>query len=130
MPARSIIITMGDPAGVGPEVICKAIAETTADRRSDITIIGSRPVLERANALCQTNLEFGDSHALLIDIETDGVADVPAGMVSATAGEAAYSYIVRAVEMASAGGSACIVTAPINKASLNAAGHHYDGHTS
>jgi len=57
------------------------------------------------------------------------VADAPTATVSAAGGNAAYTYIVRAAEMALAGDAGCIVTAPINKASLNAAGHHYDGHT-
>ncbi|MEK9966917.1 MAG: 4-hydroxythreonine-4-phosphate dehydrogenase PdxA [Rhodospirillaceae bacterium] len=129
MSAASIVITMGDPAGVGPEVICKALAELPTAELGDITIIGSRAVLERADALCGTGITFGTNGVTLIDIETDGVADTPAGEVSAAAGEAAYQYIVRAAEMANAGDASCIVTAPINKASLNAAGHQFDGHT-
>jgi 4-hydroxythreonine-4-phosphate dehydrogenase len=124
-----IVITMGDPAGVGPEVICKAFAELPTAELGDITIIGSRAVLERADALCGTGITFGTNGVTLIDIETDGVADAPAGEVSAAAGEAAYQYIVRAADMARAGDVGCIVTAPINKASLNAAGHQFDGHT-
>ena len=129
MSAASIVITMGDPAGVGPEVICKAFAELPTAELGDITIIGSRAVLERADALCGTGITFGTNGVTLIDIETDGVADTPAGEVSAAAGEAAYQYIVRAADMANAGDTGCIVTAPINKASLNAAGHQFDGHT-
>ncbi|MEK9831795.1 MAG: 4-hydroxythreonine-4-phosphate dehydrogenase PdxA [Rhodospirillaceae bacterium] len=129
MSAASIVITMGDPAGVGPEVICKAFAELPTAELGDITIIGSRAVLERADALCGTRITSGTNGVTLIDIETDGVADTPAGEVSAAAGEAAYQYIVRAADMANAGDAGCIVTAPINKASLNAAGHQFDGHT-
>ncbi len=129
MPHHAIAITMGDPAGVGPEVICKALAELPADERSDIAVIGSLPVLERANKLCSTELTFGNSGIHVIDLPTEGVEEVPTGAVSAAAGEAAYAYIVRAAEMAKADEIGSIVTAPINKAALNAAGHHYDGHT-
>ena len=129
MSKRPNVITMGDPAGVGPEVICKALAALPAGRRSGLAVIGSRPVLESANRLCKTGLTFGEHGVTLIEIETDGVADAPAGEVSAAAGEAAYQYVVRAVDMAKMGEAGCIVTAPINKASLNAAGHKYDGHT-
>ena len=129
MSAHPIVITMGDPAGVGPEVICKALGAMVPAARADIAVIGSQPVLVRADALCETGLTFGDGGVTLIDIETDGVANAPAGQVTAAAGEAAYTYIVRAAEMAKAGDAGCIVTAPINKASLNAAGHHYDCHT-
>mgnify|MGYP000532939386 FL=1 len=134
MAAYPIVITMGDPAGVGPEVICKALAALPESERAGIAVIGSRPILERADALCETGLRFadedGNEHAIqLIDIPTDGVEDAPAAKISAAGGNAAYTYIVRAAEMAKAGDAGCIVTAPINKASLNAAGHHYDGHT-
>jgi 4-hydroxythreonine-4-phosphate dehydrogenase len=130
MAAFPIVITMGDPAGVGPEVICKALATLPESARGDITVIGSCAILERANALCGTDLSFGDdSDIRLFDMPTDGVEDAPAGEISAAGGEAAYTYIVRAADMAKAGDTGCIVTAPINKASLNAAGHHYNGHT-
>ncbi|MEP4885643.1 MAG: 4-hydroxythreonine-4-phosphate dehydrogenase PdxA [Alphaproteobacteria bacterium] len=129
MSVSSILITMGDPAGVGPEVICKALAELPAGERADIAVIGSRPVLERADALCDTRLRFGTNAVRLIDMPTEGVVEAPPAQVSAAGGDAAYTYIVRAAEMAMAGDAGCIVTAPINKASLNAAGHHYDGHT-
>lgn len=129
MSRHAIAITMGDPAGVGPEVICKALAALSEDERGDIAVIGSLPVLERADALCETGLAFGGNGIHLVDMPTDGVAEAPAGEVSAAGGEAAYTYIVKAANMAKAGEIGCIVTAPINKAALNAAGHHYDGHT-
>ena len=129
MAAIPIVITMGDPAGVGPEVICKALAELTERERSDIAIIGARTILERANELCDTGLMFGDGGIALIEVPTAGIEDAPAGFISAAAGEAAYQYIVHSAGMALAGDAGCIVTAPINKASLNAAGHAFDGHT-
>lgn len=125
----TIAITMGDPAGVGPEVICKALAALSSAERTDIQVIGAISVLERANALCDTGLHFGDDGISVIDLPTDGVADAPAGEISAAAGDAAYTYIVKAAELAIAGEIGCIVTAPINKAALHAAGHIYDGHT-
>jgi len=124
-----IAITMGDPAGVGPEVICKALAALGDDACADITVIGSLAVLERANTLCSTGLTFGKPAIAILDLPTEGVAEAPAGKVSAAAGEAAYRYILKAAEMAQADETGCIVTAPINKAALHAAGHIYDGHT-
>jgi 4-hydroxythreonine-4-phosphate dehydrogenase len=124
-----IAITMGDPAGVGPEVICKALAEAPEAERDDILVIGSLPILERADILCQTGLRFGDGGVAVLDMFTDGITEAPAAQASAAGGEAAYTYIVQAAEMAIAGEIGCIVTAPINKAALHAAGHAYDGHT-
>ncbi len=130
MSVSPIVITMGDPAGVGPEVICKALSALPENTRGDIMVIGSRAILERADGQCGTSLRFDDNSGIrLIDIPTDGVEAAPAGEISAAGGEAAYTYIVRAADMAKAGDAGSIVTAPINKASLNAAGHHYDGHT-
>ena len=131
---KPIAITMGDPAGVGPEVICKALAETSPAERKDVLVIGSRPVLERANALCGTGVQFtdilsNDQDVRLLDMPTAEVETAPAGEVSKAGGEAAYTYIVKAAEMALAGEIGCIVTAPINKAALHEAGHIYDGHT-
>lgn len=126
---KPIAITMGDPAGVGPEVICKALAQTPPAERLDILVIGSRPVLERANALCGTGVQFDDQDVRLLDMPTADVETAPAGKVSKAGGEAAYTYIVKAAEMALANEVGCIVTAPINKAALHEAGHIYDGHT-
>ncbi len=116
-----IAITMGDPAGVGPEVICKALAALGDDACAGITVIGSLAVLERANTLCSTGLTFGGTSIEVLDLPTTGVAGAPAGEVSAAAGEAAYRYILKAAEMAQADETGCIVTAPINKAALHAA---------
>jgi 4-hydroxythreonine-4-phosphate dehydrogenase len=119
---------MGDPAGVGPEVICKALAALPPDERAGIVVLGSRAVMDRANEAFATGLDF-DSEVPVEDIATEGVADVPPGQATAAGGAAAYAYIVAAASKAMAGETGCIVTAPINKAALNAAGHHFDGHT-
>ena len=126
---KSIAITMGDPAGIGPEVICKALAQTVPAERKDVLVIGSRPVLERANALCGTRLRFDNQDVCLLDRPTADVEAAPAGEASKAGGQAAYTYIVKAAEMAQANEIDCIVTAPINKAALHKAGHVYDGHT-
>jgi 4-hydroxythreonine-4-phosphate dehydrogenase len=124
-----IAITMGDPAGVGPEVICKALAELGPEGWDDIRVIGAVQVLERANKVCGTGLAFGNGGLQIIDLHTDGVEDAPACTISAAAGEAAYRYILAAAGMAKSGEIGCMVTAPINKEALHAAGHKFDGHT-
>ncbi len=126
---KPIAITMGDPAGVGPEVICKALAELGPEGWDDIRVIGAVQVLERANKVCGTGLAFGNGGLQVIDLHTDGVEDAPASAISAAAGEAAYRYILAAARMAKSGEIGCMVTAPINKEALHAAGHKFDGHT-
>lgn len=129
--ASNIIgITMGDPAGVGPEVICKALADMSPDERARVRVFGNRDVLQRAAAIVGAELDFSDrSNGISVEhIPFDGEIP-PFGKLDKRAGDASFRYIERAVRAAQAGEIGCIVTAPINKEALNSAGHHYDGHT-
>jgi 4-hydroxythreonine-4-phosphate dehydrogenase len=130
-----IAITSGDPAGVGPEVICKALADMSEAERASILVVGSIPVLERAAKVVGASLVFRDGAAgttgaavAVKDIAIEGMP-IPFGKLDPRGGEAAFRYIEAAVKLASEGAVGAIVTAPINKEALNVAGHHYDGHT-
>lgn len=118
-------ITMGDPAGVGPEITVRAIAEMSTDDRAKTRVFGHRDTLERAAAVSGVSLDLGE---LVEDIAIEGGV-LPWGKLDPRAGDAAFSFIARAVADAQADKIGCIVTAPINKEALNLAGHHYDGHT-
>jgi 4-hydroxythreonine-4-phosphate dehydrogenase len=120
-------ITLGDPAGVGPEVICKALAAIPAAERQAIVVIGSGETLARAAHVVEADSGLLAKTAIE-EVASDGLP-LQFGKVDPRGGEACYRYIARAVEMAKAGDIGCIVTAPISKEALNAAGHHYDGHT-
>ena len=127
-----IVITMGDPSGVGAEVTVKAMAALPPERRAGYAVIGDSDTLQRAIAVSGLDLSLSQS-------ASDGalrVIDVPVprlprqfGVLSDACGEASFRYIEQAVKMCMASQAKGIVTAPINKAALNAAGHHYDGHT-
>ncbi len=123
--SKIIGITMGDPAGVGPEISLKALAEMSAADRANTRIFGNRVTLEAAKAAVGVDVDLADS---VIDLPIAG-APLPWGKLSPVAGDAAFRFIEAAVRAAQAGEIGCIVTAPINKEALNAAGHHYDGHT-
>ena len=118
-------VTMGDPSGVGPEVVCKALAALPANERDRVAVIGRRAVLERAARLTGTGLPGVE----VVEVETPGFASVRDGTASKGGGHAACGYVGRAVEMALAGEIEAIVTAPLNKAALHLAGHRFDGHT-
>ncbi|MCU0906619.1 MAG: 4-hydroxythreonine-4-phosphate dehydrogenase PdxA [Rhodobacteraceae bacterium] len=126
MTPSPIGITMGDPAGVGPEIIVTALAAMGPDARRGIRIYGNRDSLAAAEAVLRTGLDLS-----AVDVaHTDIPGPLPAfGTLDPRCGEASYQFIAAAVRDAMAGRIGCIVTAPINKAALNAAGHHYDGHT-
>jgi 4-hydroxythreonine-4-phosphate dehydrogenase len=133
--APPIAITLGDPAGVGPEIIIKAAEAMSDGERAGVVVVGTRSVLERAAKAVGSDLRFHergttvDGRSLAIeDIEVAGLP-IAFGRLDPIGGEAAFRYIERAVRLTEAGETAGIVTAPINKEALNAAGHHYDGHT-
>ena len=132
-------ITMGDAAGVGPEVVMKALAHSEVYAQCRPLVIGDGRQLERARTILNLNLEifsvsdskkakFNSGTVDLMDLALLS-SDIPYGKVSAAAGEAAYRYIERAVQLALDGSIDAICTAPINKEALNAAGHRYPGHT-
>lgn len=129
-------ITMGDPSGVGPEIICKALAELDPASRSRTIVIGDSFFLKQANDKFGTNLIFVPAFAELASnsvplVEVTGLynQEVKPGIVSASGGESAYRCIERAVDLCQDGSIEVMVTAPLNKAALHEAGHHYDGHT-
>jgi len=127
-------VTMGDPAGVGAEVIVKAAAELPVDIRRQFMVVGSTETLERAITATGVSLKLSDGPGGAVDalrVEHVAVDGLPMafGKLDPAGGEACYRYIERAVRMVENGQSAGIVTAPINKGALNLAGHHFDGHT-
>ena len=135
-----LAITLGDPAGIGPEITLRALAHEELYARCRPLIVGDSWVLERAAvfpgmpALTIHPVQSA-AEALFIpgtvDVLEIGAVMPPLaiGQVSEKAGEAAYRYVVKAIELAMTGAVHATVTNPLNKEALNAAGHHYAGHT-
>ena len=134
-----IALTMGDPAGIGPEIIMKALAHEEVRRLCAPLVVGDAERLRKAGEIAQVNLAV-DSIADAADARFTGdsvqcldlknvPADLPFGRISAAAGEAAFRYIERAVRLAVAKQALAICTAPLSKEALHAAGHKYPGHT-
>jgi 4-hydroxythreonine-4-phosphate dehydrogenase len=136
MATQRIGITMGDPAGVGAEIICRALGDLAPSGRQEIVVFGSTSFLDRANALTGGKLSFtsadddsGQGQVTVVNVEVPSANSVREGTMSAAAGACSYAYIERAVTAALKGDISVIVTAPINKEALHAAGYHYEGHT-
>jgi 4-phospho-D-threonate 3-dehydrogenase / 4-phospho-D-erythronate 3-dehydrogenase len=138
--ARTIVgITMGDPAGVGPEIVMKALAVSEVHALCRPVVVGGADRLRLAGRLVRSKLEVRvveaptgqGAPAGIVECVDVGLApdDLPWGRVSAAAGEAAYRYVERAVRLALDGAIEAICTAPLNKEALRAAGHAYPGHT-
>lgn len=131
-------ITMGDPAGIGPEISLKAIDRKNEYKQS-VLIYGSYGILKYYHSLLnlQTPLvrinsvqEFqkGKINVIsVVDLEIGN--DIILGQVSSVAGDAAYQYIARAIADAMKGDISVVTTAPLNKEALHEGGHHFDGHT-
>jgi 4-hydroxythreonine-4-phosphate dehydrogenase len=135
-----LAVTMGDPAGVGPEIVAKALSRSEVRRMCCPVVIGEADVMLEALKLVGSSLtvsainhaeEAGldPSQLYIVDLQKIGVAQLDRGRVSAAAGRAAAAYIERAVELAQQGQVAGVVTCPINKAAFQAAGVPYIGHT-
>lgn len=140
MNKRIIAITMGDAAGIGPEIILKTFqgAET---ERVNLLVIGDLAVMrEVAKRLEINGLEFNSIASLdeakwqkhmvnVWDMQLLKPGDFLVGQVSAKVGDAAFKYIIEGIRLAKEGSIAAVVTAPINKESIQSAGHHFAGHT-
>ena len=129
-------ITMGDPAGVGPEITLKALRDLAQrDRAVPAIVYGSLAALREAarRGAFEAEIVADATGALWPRVSVSPVPEpavLPAmGHVSAEGGEVAYAAIAAAVKDAMTGKITAIVTAPINKEALNLAGHHYSGHT-
>ena len=120
-----LALTTGDPAGIGPEVVLKALA--SPDRpAAPVIVYGPMAVLlERAARFGLRSPQ--DLDARLVDVPLDGRVEL--GRTSAAAGRAAAEAVLRAVADAREGRVQALVTAPLNKESLRAAGHPWPGHT-
>jgi 4-hydroxythreonine-4-phosphate dehydrogenase len=138
-PRPRIAITMGDPAGVGPEVVMKALAHAEVYDTARPFVVGDARQLHRAGVLAGTALDvtviaapeaaaWRAGRVDCIDLALVP-ADLPFGQVSEAGGEAAYRYIERAVALTLAERAEAVCTAPISKEALNLAGHRYPGHT-
>ena len=127
--AIRLAVTMGDPAGIGPEIIAKTadkMRDEIAAGRLEFMVIGSAKALDRA---CEQVGLARDSLPLsMIDVgPVEG--EIKTGEISAVGGEWAYRAVKRAAEMVQAGEADTIVTAPLSKEALHLAGHHFEGHT-
>jgi len=123
----AIAITMGDPAGIGPEIVLKAVAEPEFTRNFNCTIVGDATYLKRVADALSLSSEIFDC----VKIEDRGILteSFTVGVDAAVTGRASAEYIVRAVEMWRQGKIDAVATAPISKAAIKLGGYDYPGHT-
>jgi len=135
-----ISITMGDPAGIGAEIIIKALSNKEIYKRSKPVVIGSSCVINDALKFIPSNLELNvikDAKQIkgkfglidLIDLENIKLDEFSYGKVSDKAGQASLDYIYKGIDLAMKGLVDAVVTGPIHKEAIKAAGSPYAGHT-
>ncbi len=137
---KMIAVTMGDPAGIGPEIIIKSLAEGALSG-APVVVVGCAQTLRRILALNITpraelriidhpaEASFSPATINVIDEPLSDPQGLRPGEVQAQAGDLAFRCIRRATALALEGAVAAIATAPLNKEALHLAGHAYPGHT-
>jgi 4-phospho-D-threonate 3-dehydrogenase / 4-phospho-D-erythronate 3-dehydrogenase len=134
-----IAVTMGDPAGIGPEIIARAFGEEDFRKHNRAIVVGDAGILERAARLLDLALRANvvaepedaafEPDSVDVISETELPEDVSFGELDARAGDAAFRYVERATHLASEGRVGAMATAPLNKEAMQLAGHKYPGHT-
>jgi 4-hydroxythreonine-4-phosphate dehydrogenase len=133
-------ISMGDPAGIGPEVTLQTLARPDIYRICRPLVIGDLGVLQKAREILGLDLEllavddpgqgsYAPGQVDIFDMHNLRPEDHVFKQVTAAQGKAAFEYVVKNIELAMEGLTHGTVTGPINKAAINAAGHHFAGHT-
>ncbi len=135
-----IAITMGDPAGIGPEIAAKALAQHDVRSRCRPLLVGDADVMRKALALTGASLtlhtvadaadaRFEPAICNMLDLDNVDLAVLQPGKVAAGSGQAAVAYVKAATALALKNQVDAVATGPINKAALRAAGIPYIGHT-
>ena len=137
-----LAVTMGDAAGIGPEIVIKALTEhrKAIDAVGRAVVVGDLGALERAARVVDRTVALrpadppfstllGDEAVAVHAVGALNLSSIPFGQVSAEAGAAAVAYLERAIDLAKAGAVDGIVTAPINKEAIHRAGVDFPGHT-
>ncbi|MBN2583126.1 MAG: 4-hydroxythreonine-4-phosphate dehydrogenase PdxA [Planctomycetes bacterium] len=134
-----LAITVGDPAGIGPEVAAKALNDPEVRQLADFVVFGDRRLWQRADGGGLAKFEFrtvpvaefagAAPGVTLVEFPEVDYAAIPRGSMSAAGGAASIGYILAAIDAVKAGRLDGVVTGPINKEAIQAAGYSWPGHT-
>jgi 4-hydroxythreonine-4-phosphate dehydrogenase len=135
-----IAIPMGDPAGIGPEIVVKSIAKKEVYDAARCVVIGDKNIIEDAVQFTKADIKvnviekpeegiYEEGILNLIDLKNVDLKEFKIGQINGMCGRAAYEYIAKSIELANAGEVAAVSTTPINKESLKAGNVNYIGHT-
>ncbi len=135
-----LAITMGDPAGIGPEIAVKVFAMPQLYQQCRPLITGNALIMQKAVDLLGAKLKINAVQNVkdaifqcgtidVFDLPVENAGQIEYGKISVAAGDIAFRSVVKAIELALSGEVDGTVTNPIHKGAINAAGHHFSGHT-
>jgi 4-hydroxythreonine-4-phosphate dehydrogenase len=135
-----LAVTMGDPAGIGPEIAVKTFSEKSVYGICNPLLIGNAKIMARAIKALKSELsinvissvseaKFSFSSIDVFDLEVVNQEEIQYGKISAAAGDIAFRSVVKAIELANSCEVDGTVTCPIHKKAISDAGHHFSGHT-
>lgn len=135
-----IAIPIGDPAGIGPEIVVKAVKSNEVFNSARCVVIGDRKIIDDAIRFTGTELKVNELQKVaegdyregvlnLINLNNVDMSGFKIGQINGMCGKAAYDYIEKCIELANHGEVAAVSTAPINKEALKAGNVNYIGHT-
>lgn len=134
-----VAVTMGDPAGIGPEIIAKTFSEEDFHGESGAFVVGDAGIMKRVvrqlglslrvNPIARPGEALFEPDTVDVLTTSELPEDLTFGKLDARAGEAAYRYVERATELANTGIVDAVATAPLNKEAMHLAGYEYPGHT-
>ena len=136
----TIAITLGDPAGIGPEITAKALADPETYRLCNPIVVGEGHVMQMGIEVSKTNLKINIVEKIeqakydygtidLIDLKNIDPTKIKMGEPAANTGAASAQYVIHAAELALNRDVDAIVTSPLNKEAMHMGGYHYPGHT-
>jgi 4-hydroxythreonine-4-phosphate dehydrogenase len=136
----TIAITLGDPAGIGPEIVAKTLADPETYRLCNPVVVGESHVMRMGIEVAGTNQKINIIENLeqakyrfgtidLVDLNNIDPAKIKMGEPAAMTGAASAQYVIHAADLALNGAVDAIVTAPLNKEAMHMGGYHYPGHT-
>jgi 4-hydroxythreonine-4-phosphate dehydrogenase len=139
MKVQPIAVTLGDPAGIGPEIIARTFSEKGFQDENRAFVVGDARIMRRAVELMGLSLGVNEIEKLEEGLFEPGSVDVlqvgelpgdlPFGELDARAGAAAFEYVRRATGLALEGSVGAVATAPLNKEAMHMGGYEYPGHT-
>ena len=134
-----LAITMGDPAGIGPEIAVKTFSVKEIYSRCSPLLVGNAEIIRQILKITKHDLKIRTIHQVseakfeygtidIYELPVENPGEIKYGEISKIAGDIAFRSVVKAIELANRGDVDGTVTCPINKKALNEAGHHFSGH--